>query len=225
LPFGSGTVRTAHGLLPVPAPAALRLMLGLPTRPGPPHATGELCTPTGVALLRSLAPSVAQSWASGRPPPGFTPTHVGLGAGAKDFPGHPNVVRAVLGYAPRNAPAAAAAGAAPHSAPLPPLPWASAPLPPLPWASAPLPPLPWASGAAHDHSHDHSHDHARTHNYPGVGTSPDAASRSTSGGGDGDWDTAQLFEVACNLDDMPAENGCAKNPVKRIISCSRSGGI
>ena len=64
--------------------------LGIPTRPGPP-VEGELCTPTGVALVKALVGEGA--W--GRPPLGFTPTSVGLGAGTKDFPGHPNVVSRV----------------------------------------------------------------------------------------------------------------------------------
>ena len=54
LPLGEGTVMTDHGLLPVPAPAALRLIIGMPTRPGPKGPTGELVTPTAAALLRLL---------------------------------------------------------------------------------------------------------------------------------------------------------------------------
>jgi pyridinium-3,5-bisthiocarboxylic acid mononucleotide nickel chelatase len=54
LPIGEGHVQTDHGLMPVPAPAALRLMMGMPTTPGPPGYTGELVTPTGAALIRAL---------------------------------------------------------------------------------------------------------------------------------------------------------------------------
>ena len=50
---GSGTVRTAHGLLPVPAPATAHLLAGVPTAPG--DIAAELCTPTGAALLRAFA--------------------------------------------------------------------------------------------------------------------------------------------------------------------------
>ena len=50
---GSGTVRTAHGLLPVPAPATARLLEGVPVVSG--DIAAELCTPTGAALLRAFA--------------------------------------------------------------------------------------------------------------------------------------------------------------------------
>jgi pyridinium-3,5-bisthiocarboxylic acid mononucleotide nickel chelatase len=55
LPIGEGTVWTSHGCLPVPAPATLRLMVNMPTCPGPLGVvTGELVTPTGAALLKTL---------------------------------------------------------------------------------------------------------------------------------------------------------------------------
>jgi len=92
LPFGEGFTReTAHGILPVPTPATLRLMLGLPTIPGPKGAMGELVTPTGASLVKVLAEGrVGQ-------PPAFVPELLGVGAGTKDFPGHANVVRVVIG--------------------------------------------------------------------------------------------------------------------------------
>lgn len=65
-------------------------MEGVPTRQGPP-VEGELCTPTGVALLRALV----ANW--GRPPTGFTVQRIGIGAGTKDFPGHPNILRVMIG--------------------------------------------------------------------------------------------------------------------------------
>eukprot|EP00611_Tribonema_gayanum_P008254 TRINITY_DN17746_c0_g1_i1.p1 TRINITY_DN17746_c0_g1~~TRINITY_DN17746_c0_g1_i1.p1 ORF type:complete len:583 (-),score=182.91 TRINITY_DN17746_c0_g1_i1:453-2114(-) len=103
LPFSGGTVWTAHGILPVPAPATLRLMIGMPTCPGPRSASGELVTPTGACLISVLC-APFDGGASGRPPP-FTPSAVGVGAGTKDFDGHPNVLRVVLGDAPAVAPA------------------------------------------------------------------------------------------------------------------------
>lgn len=110
LPLGEGTVWTDHGLLPVPAPATMRLMVGMPTCPGPRGVTGELVTPTAAALLRVLTgvhlkddgndtkqPSYWKSrTVAGRPPP-FTPRAVGIGAGTKDFEKHANIMRLVLG--------------------------------------------------------------------------------------------------------------------------------
>ena len=108
LPLGEGTVWTDHGLLPVPAPATLRLLVGMPTCPGPPGVTGELVTPTAAALLRVVTGANSQAkkgqlseyWQpkeiDGRPPI-MTPRAVGLGAGTKDFERHPNVLRLILG--------------------------------------------------------------------------------------------------------------------------------
>ena len=84
--MGSGTVRTAHGLLPVPAPATAKLLTGVPVTAGGIQA--ELCTPTGAALLRTFA----GSW-------GVMPDGViqgcGHGCGTKDFP-RANCLRAFL---------------------------------------------------------------------------------------------------------------------------------
>src|ERR1700716_206829 len=84
---GDGTVKAAHGLLPVPAPATLRLLEGHPIRPGPEGA-GELVTPTGAALVRVLS--------SGPPPDEYVPIRSGYGAGTKDFPGRANALRIIL---------------------------------------------------------------------------------------------------------------------------------
>jgi uncharacterized protein (DUF111 family) len=98
LPLGSGTVRAAHGLLPVPPPATLFLMKGLTVAPGPPGITGELVTPTGAALVRALLQECTnRSSAHFHRPPRFTLRQVGVGAGTKDFPQHPNVLRLLLG--------------------------------------------------------------------------------------------------------------------------------
>jgi pyridinium-3,5-bisthiocarboxylic acid mononucleotide nickel chelatase len=84
---GDGTVRAAHGLLPVPAPATLKLLEGHVIQPGPDGA-GELVTPTGAGIVRVLS--------SGPPPASYTPLRSGFGAGAKDFPGRANALRVIL---------------------------------------------------------------------------------------------------------------------------------
>jgi len=96
LPLGEGTVWTAHGLLPVPTPATLRLLVGMPTCPGPPGVTGELVTPTAAALLRVLIRNQGANRIPGRPPC-FTIRKVGIGAGTKDFVKHPNILRLMIG--------------------------------------------------------------------------------------------------------------------------------
>jgi uncharacterized protein (DUF111 family) len=112
IPIGEGTVWTQHGILPVPAPATLRLLVGMPTCPGPMGVvTGELVTPTGAALLRTLCliglgtttadSTTADSKATpnkltGRPP-NFTIRTIGIGAGTKDFERHPNILRLLIG--------------------------------------------------------------------------------------------------------------------------------
>ena len=95
LPLGEGTVWTDHGLLPVPAPATLRLMVGMATCPGPKGITGELVTPTAAALLKVLT-AAEVSTIPGRPP-SFTIQRVGIGAGTKDFNKHPNILRVLIG--------------------------------------------------------------------------------------------------------------------------------
>jgi len=90
---GSGTVHGAHGAMPVPPPAVARLLQGFPSYAGPPGAPEmELCTPTGAALLTTLAT------ASG-PQPSMVTTAVGVGAGGRDPAGHANVLRLLVGHA------------------------------------------------------------------------------------------------------------------------------
>ena len=84
---GSGQVRCAHGIMPVPAPATANLLTGIPTYGG--EIRGELCTPTGAALLAHFCESFG-------PQPAMEVAAVGIGAGAKEFPAA-NCVRAFLG--------------------------------------------------------------------------------------------------------------------------------
>lgn len=85
--LGDGFVRAAHGVLPVPAPATLRLLEGQVVRPGP-EGSGELVTPTGAALVRILS--------EGAPPVRYVPLRSGYGAGTKDLRGRANALRVVL---------------------------------------------------------------------------------------------------------------------------------
>lgn len=85
---GSGTVRGAHGLLPVPPPAVAELLRGVPSLAGPGET--ESCTPTGAALLTTLA----DTWG---PQPEMTVREVGVGAGGRDPDTHANVLRILVG--------------------------------------------------------------------------------------------------------------------------------
>ena len=84
---GFGKTRCAHGILPVPAPATARILLGVPIRAG--DIPGELCTPTGAALLRQFVTDYG-------PMPLMTVERIGYGLGTKDFPAA-NCLRAMLG--------------------------------------------------------------------------------------------------------------------------------
>jgi uncharacterized protein (TIGR00299 family) protein len=85
--LGTGTVRTAHGPMPVPPPAVLEILAGVPVRlAGPP---GEAVTPTGAALLAVLAEV--------GPLPPVVPGRIGYGVGTAVWPDRPNVLRMTLG--------------------------------------------------------------------------------------------------------------------------------
>ena len=84
---GSGTVRCAHGVMPVPAPATANLLSGVPVYGG--TVQGELCTPTGAALLTSFADAYG-------PMPVMVTKAVGVGIGTKQFE-QANCVRTFLG--------------------------------------------------------------------------------------------------------------------------------
>ncbi|MCL5255406.1 MAG: LarC family nickel insertion protein, partial [Gammaproteobacteria bacterium] len=88
--LGSGFVRSAHGILPIPAPATANLLLGVPTYSG--ETRGELVTPTGAAILTTIAKNYG-------PMPLMKVRAIGYGAGSRDRD-FPNVVRAFLGERP-----------------------------------------------------------------------------------------------------------------------------
>ena len=85
---GSGTVRCAHGVYPVPAPATAQLIVGVPTYVDGPAV--ELLTPTGALVLTDYV----QAWG---PRPPMRVTRIGYGAGERDFHDRPNVVRVFVG--------------------------------------------------------------------------------------------------------------------------------
>ena len=90
LNVGGGTAKMAHGVLPVPAPATARLLLGKPT-----YSTGiqkELVTPTGAAIVATLCSAFG-------PQPPMTVSAIGYGAATADLEGQPNVLRLMIGDA------------------------------------------------------------------------------------------------------------------------------
>ncbi|CAG7640845.1 Pyridinium-3,5-bisthiocarboxylic acid mononucleotide nickel insertion protein [Paenibacillus solanacearum] len=89
VPLGSGTVRCDHGIYPVPAPATLEMMKGLPIAPTP-YAM-EMTTPTGAGIVSGLA----DEFGKGLPP--MIVESIGYGAGTRDLPNQPNVLRVVIG--------------------------------------------------------------------------------------------------------------------------------
>jgi pyridinium-3,5-bisthiocarboxylic acid mononucleotide nickel chelatase len=90
LNVGGGTVKCAHGTFPVPAPATVELLKGAPVYSSGIQA--ELVTPTGAAIVKTLAKRFAQF-------PEMKIGKTGYGAGTRDFPGHANVVRLTIGEA------------------------------------------------------------------------------------------------------------------------------
>jgi hypothetical protein len=88
IPCGSGTVECAHGRLPVPAPAVAALLVGAKLAGDP--LTGEVTTPTGAAILTTLAKSYG-------PMPAMDIQAVGYGAGSRDAGGLPNLLRVFVG--------------------------------------------------------------------------------------------------------------------------------
>ena len=88
LNVGGGTTKMAHGVLPVPAPATARLLMGKPT-----YSNGvqkELVTPTGAAIVAALCDAFG-------PQPAISASAIGYGAGTADLEGQPNVLRLMVG--------------------------------------------------------------------------------------------------------------------------------
>jgi uncharacterized protein (TIGR00299 family) protein len=88
VPTGSGMVKCAHGLMPIPAPGTTELLKGVPLAASTIKA--ELTTPTGAAILRT----VVEQWVE---QPAMTIERIGHGAGRRDFPEQPNLLRLFVG--------------------------------------------------------------------------------------------------------------------------------
>ena len=88
LPASRGFVQCSHGTLPVPAPAVMELLKGIPVVPS--DVEGELVTPTGAAIVATVAEGFG-------PMPAMIPELVGYGAGKKEFGHRPNLLRVVVG--------------------------------------------------------------------------------------------------------------------------------
>jgi pyridinium-3,5-bisthiocarboxylic acid mononucleotide nickel chelatase len=88
VPVGSGKIKIAHGECSVPAPATAELLRGIPIAES--NVVGELTTPTGAAILATLAERFG-------PPPAMTVDTIGYGAGSHDWPTQPNILRLMLG--------------------------------------------------------------------------------------------------------------------------------
>ena len=87
LPMGKGLVPSRHGILPIPGPATIEVLKGIPVRLGDGEA--EMVTPTGAAIVAALAKQSVM--------PVFIPTAVGYGAGERTFADRPNLLRVLLG--------------------------------------------------------------------------------------------------------------------------------
>jgi uncharacterized protein (TIGR00299 family) protein len=95
LNVGSGMIRSAHGLYPVPAPATIKLLRDVPVYAGPQRM--ELVTPTGALLIADYAVQFG-------PLPEMRIQRIGYGAGTRDTPETPNVLRVLMGEAASDAP-------------------------------------------------------------------------------------------------------------------------
>jgi uncharacterized protein (TIGR00299 family) protein len=143
LPITRGYVKCDHGKMPVPAPATAELMRGLPTI-GIDRA-GELVTPTGAALVTALADHLGST-------PPMTIHHIGYGAGDRDDPEMPNLLRVFIGKLHPNAKMHR------HAVP-------QAKHQPGPEKHEHTHSHGHGPGHTHDHSHEHKHDHAHPHKH------------------------------------------------------------
>lgn len=89
VPTGNGYVRCDHGLYPVPAPATMEMLKGIPLRST--NIPKELTTPTGAGLVSALVKQFG-------PVPSMTVEAIGYGAGTRDLPDQPNVLRVLIGH-------------------------------------------------------------------------------------------------------------------------------
>lgn len=89
IPVGSGKIQIDHGIYPVPAPATLEILRGVPLAAS--DLTAELTTPTGAAIASVLSDEFGTM-------PAMAVDVIGYGAGTKDFSNHPNVLRVVIGH-------------------------------------------------------------------------------------------------------------------------------
>jgi pyridinium-3,5-bisthiocarboxylic acid mononucleotide nickel chelatase len=85
---GSGFVKIAHGKFPIPPPAVAELLKGIPIYST--EITGELCTPTGAAIIATLSDTYGEI-------PNLETEKIGYGAGTRDYENFPNVIRLMLG--------------------------------------------------------------------------------------------------------------------------------
>lgn len=90
VPTGTGTVKCAHGIMPVPTPGTAELLKGVPLATS--TVKGELTTPTGAAILTAVASEYTAA-------PAMTIDRIGHGAGTKDFLEQPNILRLFIGEA------------------------------------------------------------------------------------------------------------------------------
>src|SRR5690625_5270376 len=88
IPVGSGSIHIDHGVYPVPAPATLEILKGIPISAS--ELKGELTTPTGAAIVAELADEFSTV-------PTMKVESVGYGAGTRNYPKHPNVLRVMIG--------------------------------------------------------------------------------------------------------------------------------